>query len=103
MLLDLARSQYEFERIVAPFLYAGVEYNDDEQPTRWWPRGHSVQVVIDPARSFGAPIVPGEGVPTRVLYNGYAAEQSYDFVAAWFDVDVAAVHDAVSFELSMAS
>jgi uncharacterized protein (DUF433 family) len=101
LLLNLVNDQYEFERIVSPFLYAGIEYDQEEQPRRWWPRGVAKQVVIDPERALGAPIVPREGVPTRVLYNAFLAESSLEFVARWFDVDFAAVRDAVDFERSL--
>jgi len=101
LLLNLAKDQYEFERIVSPFLYAGIEYGEEEQPSRWWPKGEAVKVVIDPERAFGAPIVPEEGVPTRVLFNAFKAEQDIEFVAQWFEVDPAAVRDAVDFERAL--
>jgi len=102
-LLDLVQNQYEFERIVTPLLYAGIEYNLDQEPSRWWPLGESRQVVIDPSRAFGAPIIAQEGVPTRVLTNAFEAERSIDLVAAWFDVEPGAVRDAIDFEYSLAS
>lgn len=103
LLLNLVSDQYEFERLVAPFLFAGIEYGAEEQPTRWWPRGEDIQVLIDPSRAFGAPIVPVEGVPTRVLYNGMRTEGAIDIVARWYDVSPEAVKDAVAFEESLAS
>jgi uncharacterized protein (DUF433 family) len=100
-LLDLVKSQYEFEKIVSPFLYAGIEYNELSEPERWWPLGHDKRVVIDPARGMGAPIVPIEGVPTRVLFNASKSQQSVEFVAKWFEVEQQAVQDAVEFERSL--
>jgi uncharacterized protein (DUF433 family) len=100
-LLDLVHSQYEFEKIVSPFLYAGVEYNDLLEPERWWPLGLDRQVVVDPERALGAPVVWSEGIPTRVLYHAYTAEQSYSFVAKWFEVSEESVKDAVAFELTL--
>jgi len=102
-LLDLVRSQYEFEKIVSPFLFAGIEYNDLSEPHRWWPLGDSRSVVVDPERAFGAPIVNAEGVPTQVLYNAYNAEQAFEFVAGWFEVSLESVKDAVAFEHSLSA
>jgi uncharacterized protein (DUF433 family) len=101
LLLNLVNHQYELERIVSPFLYAGLEYNHEEQPARWWPLGESRHVLIDPQRALGAPIDPDEGVPTRVIYNAFLAEESVGFVARWFEIKPEAVRDAVEFEESL--
>jgi uncharacterized protein (DUF433 family) len=98
-LLDLVRDQWQFEQVVAPYLYAGVDYNEMSEPERWWPLGEERHVVIDPAVILGAPVVAGIGVPTRIVANAVKAEGSTDLVARLFDVEVAAVEDALSFEL----
>jgi len=97
-LLDLVKNQWEFERIVSPYLYEGIEYNQLQEPERWWPLGEARLVVIDPARSFGAPIVVHEGVPTEVLARAFTAEGSVEAVARWFEVSEQAVRDAIEFE-----
>jgi uncharacterized protein (DUF433 family) len=98
-LLDLVRDQWEFEQVVAPYLYAGIDYNEMAEPERWWPLGEDRHVVIDPAVGLGAPTVAGIGVPTRIIANAVKAEGSTDLVARLFEVQVAAVEDALSFEL----
>lgn len=39
VLFDLVKSQYAFEQIVGPFLYAGLEFDQLAEPERWWPLG----------------------------------------------------------------
>lgn len=102
-LLDLVRDQYEFSKVVDPFLYSGIEFNQLQEPCRWWPLGDARKVVIDPKRSFGAPIVSESGVPTAVLAAGFAAEGSLEFVAQWYRVTLDEVKDAVEFETSHAA
>ncbi len=80
-LLDLAKSQFAFARVIAPSLYAGIEFSDRDMPARWWPLGRQTPVVLDTARSFGQPIVSGGGVPTAVLADAVAAEGSVAKVA----------------------
>lgn len=97
-LLDLVRNQYEFERIISPLLYEGIEFGGHDEPERWWPLGAGRAVVLDPARAFGAPIAALEGVPTRVLAEAVAAEGSIPLVAELYDVAQTSVEDAVEFE-----
>ena len=97
-LLDLAKSQFAFAHVIAPSLYAGIEFSDRDRPIRWWPLGRQVPVVIDPVRSFGQPIVSTRGIPTAVLADAVAAEGSVAKVARLFLLSPAAVDAAVRFE-----
>jgi uncharacterized protein (DUF433 family)/DNA-binding transcriptional MerR regulator len=96
-LLDLVRRQYAFRRVLAPYLYEGLEFDADE-PARWRPMPGNRRVVIDPDRQFGQPIVERDGVPTEVLAASFQAEQSLDRVARWFEVEKNSVRAAVEFE-----
>lgn len=103
VLLDLVRNQFEFERIISPLLYAGIEFNESDEPATWSPLGEQLHVVLDPRRSFGAPIVRESGVPTQVLAHAVRAEGSADIVAAYFEIATASVYDAVEFEEQLES
>ena len=98
-LLDLAKDQWEFKTIVDPFLFDGVEFSKlGIEPVRWWPLGEGRHVVIDPARSFGQPIVDPESIPTSLLARAVKAEGSIEAVARWYELPSKAVRDAVAFE-----
>lgn len=64
----------------------------------WWPMGRQADVVVDPCRRFGAPISACAGIPTTILASAFRGERSYARVAAWFNVELHAVRDAVRFE-----
>lgn len=96
-LLNLVRDQYEFSKLVAPMLYAGIDF-DGIDPSRWWPMSQRKRVVVDPKRSFGAPIVADGGVPTSILANAAAVEESQKVVAEIYQVPRLAVRYAVEFE-----
>lgn len=97
VLLDLVRNQFAFEKIVAPYLYEGIEFNRLKEPERWWPLGEERRVVLDPHRSFGAPICV-EGVPTQILAGSMQAEENAAVVSRLYEVSLDSVNDALSFE-----
>lgn len=98
-LLDLKQRQYAIrDVIVRTFKDLDVE---DDAVARWRPHRGKPSIVIDPARSFGQPIVARAGVPTVILAEAVQAEGSVDRVAALFEVSVAEVADAVAFEASL--
>jgi|SRR5581483_852189 len=100
ILWDIARDQREFGRITRPFL-KDLEFSDGELPKRWWPRGKTHLVALDPRRSFGQPIIFHEGVPTGVLARSVKANGSIREVARWFEISPASVREAVEFERSL--
>lgn len=99
---DLKHGQYVFDQIVRPF-FRKIEYRGAHEAMRYWPRGTSGGVVLDPARKFGKPIDAETGIPTAVLFQAYLTEQDTVRVSKWFDVPSEAVTRAVEFEQSLAT
>lgn len=101
-LVDLTTNQREFTRIVEPF-FKELDFDDEMTPLRWWPLGRERAVVVDPGRSFGQPIAPQAGVPTRVLAKSVRANDGdFDKVARWYEVTEGEVRDACEFENGLA-
>jgi helix-turn-helix protein len=44
-LLDLAKNQLAFARVIGPSLYAGIEFSVDDMPARWWPIGRFFSIT----------------------------------------------------------
>jgi uncharacterized protein (DUF433 family) len=96
-LWDMAHKQRVFADVVDAFM-KGIEWADDGLAARWRPLEDSMRVVVDPARSFGVPLLDDENVPTRAIFDAVEAGESVDAVAAWFEVPVESAMDAVRFE-----
>lgn len=95
-LLDLMKKQYAFKNLVEPS-FKDIEF-EDGTPSKWWPLSKSKLVVLDPKRSFGQPIEPYSGVPTKTLADAVFAEGSIRLAAESFEVTDKAVRDALKFE-----
>jgi uncharacterized protein (DUF433 family)/DNA-binding transcriptional MerR regulator len=102
-LLNLARSQYAFQDVIKPSLYKSIRFSDDGEAVTWFPQWPKKQVLVDPRRSFGRPIVVHGGVPTETLARAVAAEGSEQRVARWYEVPVESVKAAVAFEGDLAA
>ncbi len=102
MLWDMKDVQRVFDRIIRPFI-KNVEFDRGKIPRRWWPRGKSRQVALDPRRSFGQPIIFHEGIPTQILARSARANGSIEEVARWFEIKSASVREAVDFEQELAA
>jgi uncharacterized protein (DUF433 family) len=101
-LLDLKRRQRAFHRILAPTLH-DLKF-DADIVARWFPFGKSRKtVVVDPERAFGRPILMNGGVPTEIIVEAVDVEGSAAKVAKLYEVPLAAVRDAISFEQQLSS
>jgi uncharacterized protein (DUF433 family) len=101
-LIDLKRRQGAFHRLVAPSLH-DLEF-DAEVVARWFPLGMSRKtIVVDPARSFGRPIVVEGGVPTEILSQAVEVEGTPERAAKFYEVPLAAVRDSVAFQQQLAA
>ena len=52
----------------------------------------------DPAISFGRPTIAGTGVTCVVLFDRYEAGESMETLARDYNIDFAAVYEAIVFE-----
>jgi uncharacterized protein (DUF433 family) len=74
-----------------------VDFAGGDIAERLFPLGRDVPIVLDPARSFGEPTVPG-GVRTEVLAELVDAGEDPDRVAEIYALPVSDVHHAVAYE-----
>ena len=101
-IVEVIVRQHYFEAIVRPIL-VGLEFTPDDMLMRWWPLGARRQVVLDPTRGFGTPIVNREGVPTDVLFQALRAGNSRETVCSWYRVGASSLSDAEEFERTRAA
>jgi len=99
-LLNLFRRQYEFNGVLDPILKT-VDFGEDGNPLVWWPGGRRLNVVIDPARSFGQPIIAASSVPTAILATAAAQDGGIRAAAKAYDVTEASVRHALECETMM--
>jgi hypothetical protein len=95
-LIDLFDRQYGLASILDPLL-KDVGMDETGAPSRWWPRGRAMKIVVDPHRSFGQPIDEESGVPTAILAQA-ARYHGLDEAARAYEVTRAAVKRAADFE-----
>lgn len=101
-LVEIVERQAVFAQIIRPFLKE-LEFANGTGLVRWWPLGDQRQVVLDPTRNFGRPIVDRHGVPTEVLANAARVTGSVAEVSRWYEVPEEEINDAVEFEQRLAA
>lgn len=105
-LRDIVTGQYAMYDVIEQFLAKGIEFHPASNlPESWRPDPETFpDVILDPHRAHGLPILNKYGVPTSALFGLWRAEeQDYDAVADWYEIPREAVEQAVEYELDLAA
>ncbi len=70
---------------------------EGEFPTRWYPKGREVPIVIDPHLAAGQPTIAGTGVTVDRVLRRFTAGDPIKLLAEDFDLDPSAIEEAVRF------
>jgi uncharacterized protein (DUF433 family) len=95
-MIDLLKKQHVFSHIVTRFIRQ-LKYGADQGVEQWYPMGPERPILVDPRRSFGAPIILS-GVPTSTIARIHAAGSTVQKIADWYGVPEPQVRAAVKFE-----
>jgi uncharacterized protein (DUF433 family) len=94
--------QVQWARIYEPVMRE-VQFDPETSfARRWWPLGHDIPVVLDPAIMFGAPVIAGSRLRTAVAARMARAEGE-EAAAAAYRVPEAGVRAALEFENYLAA
>lgn len=97
-LISLSRKnpgQKVFSEIVKQSLN-DLEY-EDNYAVRWRP-AIAQHVIIDPTRSFGAPLLDAYGISTKTIYEDFKQFGDARYLAKIYELPLRFVNDAVNFE-----
>jgi len=95
-LMEVLSGQHVFHSIISVGL-KDIDF-DAGVASAWRPEAGQGEVVIDPARAFGKPILRRSGVPTSVVRNQAEAGRTAQQIANDFEIDGRAVRAALAFE-----
>jgi uncharacterized protein (DUF433 family)/DNA-binding transcriptional MerR regulator len=102
-MLNLNKSQYEFEGIITQSLFKGFVYSD-KLARAWHPSSTESSVILNPEIALGKPTIENTSIRTRAIFHAWQAEgRNPKTVASMFNLKPKQVKDAVSFEQRMAA
>lgn len=95
---SLVNKQFAMYETLKNLIQEGIEFNKEGRAVRWFPNKDNQNIVIDPQRSFGQPILNEYGIPTSAIYDAFKVEKDVNTVAEWYNLEVGDVISAIEFE-----
>jgi uncharacterized protein (DUF433 family) len=99
-IVNLMNDNFEMGHVIESSLFQDIFYVDDLAHS-WHPFRDTPLVVVTPAAAMGKPVLEGDWVPTRTLYDAYLAEGDLEEVASEYGLGEEPVKQAIAFEIEM--
>jgi len=97
-LLDLISKQFQLEEVIGSLLYECIDFDDYDFAQKWWPLGKTGDIVLDPSRNMGQPILDKRNVRTGLIYDLFKAKHDINEISEWYELDRAEIEAAIVFE-----
>lgn len=97
-LLDLLAKQYQMSSIIKPTLLECIDFDKYDFAERWWPLGKTKDVVLDPSRNMGQPIINKYNVRTELIFELHKTKHSIKEISDWYELDEESINTAIDYE-----
>jgi len=77
--------------------FKNLEFNLENLASKFWPLGKERNVVIDPTRKFGHPIINNRNIYPETIYNLYTANEPKEYIAFLYELEMEQVDDAIEY------
>jgi len=105
-LVNLSRPNQEFMKDVLNEHLRRIVWASDNFPSEFYPfsspnfsDASRRSIVVNPRISFGRRVIAGTGIPTRIVFERYAAGESIEELAGDYDRPRLEIEDAIRCEL----
>ena len=87
---------------IIQLFFKKLDFDKDMLASRFWPLGKDSDVVCDPHRKFGQPVLDSTSIQSEAVYRMYLADEPIDFIASIYEISKKSVTDAIKFHKSAA-
>lgn len=88
--------QLYIKQVIEPFCQR-IEFDKNKLAKRFFPLGKEHDVIIDPQRKFGQPVIGNTNILTETIYDLFRANEPVDVIANLYDLSIDQVNDAIQF------
>lgn len=93
--------QINIKEVLEPFCKS-IDFDVNELAVRFYPLGKNHEVIIDPKRQFGQPIIGDTNILTETVFDLYRAGEPLKVIANIFELTSKQVKDAIDFHRNAA-
>jgi uncharacterized protein (DUF433 family) len=96
-LMKLSPKKQFFFKFLDEFLDR-IEFDENNLAVRFYPLHNSRNVVVDPKRQFGQPIINGTNIKTQTVFSLFRGGESLEDISTLYNIPIEKVKDAINFQ-----
>jgi len=77
--------------------FRNLEFDDELLACKYWPLGKNNDILVDPKRQFGHPVIGETNIFPEAIYEMYKGGEPIPFIASLYGISEKAVNDAIIF------
>lgn len=89
-------NQINLNEIIKSFA-KNIEFDKNNLAARFWPKGKTSSIVIDPHHQFGQPVINGTNINAEGIFSMYESSEPIEVIGILYDITEKQVLDAVNF------
>lgn len=74
-----------------------LEFDVENLATRFWPLGKEKNIMVDPNRQFGHPVIQQSNIYPETIYNLYIGKEPIEYIAYLYKLSIDQVNDAIEY------
>lgn len=90
------RKQYSLD-FIEEFLDK-IDFDENNLASKFYPLAGSKNIVVDPRRQFGQPIIAGTNLKTHTVWGLYKGGESIEDISAMYNLAIEKIKDAITFQ-----
>jgi uncharacterized protein (DUF433 family) len=75
-----------------------IEFDKNNLAVRFYPLSNSRNIVVDPKRQFGQPVIVGTNIKTQTIFSLYKGGETLENISILYNISFDKVEDAVKFQ-----
>jgi uncharacterized protein (DUF433 family) len=77
--------------------FKNLDFDNELLASKFWPLGKSKNIIVDPSRKFGHPVIEHTNIYPEAVYNLFKAGEPVSFISFIYDIKEKDVYDAIEF------
>jgi len=74
-----------------------LDFDLDNVASKYWPLGKDKNIVVDPSRKFGSPIINGSNIYPETIYNLHKAKESIEYISFLYNIGKQEILDSIEY------
>ncbi|MCY7361717.1 MAG: DUF433 domain-containing protein, partial [Ignavibacteria bacterium] len=96
LMIQVGTKQLPLEKVIESFAEK-IDFSGDDLASKYWPKGKSSSVVVDPKHQFRQPVINGTNINIEVINSMHESGEPESVIRSLYDLTNKEFNDVIKF------